>query len=362
MANLKNPVLYGYNFDEVTEDISLQWHLTVDCDQRCKHCYMFDSDTYRTQKTNQLSTEDAFKLVDEFYKLVKGYGTLGHIALTGGDPILSPNFWEILEYINKYKSNIDIRILGNPFHIDDEIAQRLKQNNVVGYQISLDGLKDAHDKMRKPGSFEDSLRALKCLHDAKIMTDVMFTVTRSNYTQLLELIKFINTIDYVDFITFDRMVPIGNGAMDELVDTMDYKKLLYEVHKYMVLKKPSVYIAKKDNLWKLLLYELGLTDPIDMNFKKICNGCSAGVNTLTVLADGTVYSCRRLDIAAGKFPEEGFLEIYFNSELYKNLKKVEDLEGCKDCELLWYCRGCPAIKYAVNGSISSKDSNCWKFI
>lgn len=43
--------------------------------------------------------------------------------ITGGDPILHPDFWELLKLLKK--NAIPFTILGNPFHLDDEVCREL---------------------------------------------------------------------------------------------------------------------------------------------------------------------------------------------------------------------------------------------
>lgn len=359
-----NRRLYGYLNSDGIEQIGMQWHITSECDQRCKHCYVFGSDDYLEQKKNRLSLEDSFRLVDEFYKLLRGYGTKGGIFLSGGDPILSPDFWDILKYIGYYKDTISISILGNPFHINTEISKRLKNHGVSSYQISLDGLEETHDNIRKKGSFRDSLRALECLHNEGIETHTMLTINSCNYNDALPLIKFVNTLDYIDAFGFDRMIPIGNAVDNDDVRPIDkkiYRKLMYDIYKYEVISQPRIYIAKKDNLWKLFLSENGLTNPVKHTESTVCfTGCLAAVQAFSVLEDGSVYACRRLDIKSGKFPENSLIDIYFNSTLHKNIRDIKKYEKCIDCNLLKYCRGCLAMKYAFAGDIFSPDPTCWR--
>ena len=50
----------------------LQWHVTAECDQRCKFCYLFDGPTYE-QEINNVQNLDGLKkiLTDNFEYGVK---------------------------------------------------------------------------------------------------------------------------------------------------------------------------------------------------------------------------------------------------------------------------------------------------
>lgn len=121
MANALIPGFYGTNLIEYArgvQGVSLQLHITAECDQMCKHCYMYNSPFYSQQKNAPLEKQDLFNLIDEYFSFLAEYSTVGFIAITGGDPILSPHFFELLEYINNhYRKRCTTVILGNPFHI-----------------------------------------------------------------------------------------------------------------------------------------------------------------------------------------------------------------------------------------------------
>jgi len=53
--------------------------------------------------------------------------------------------------------------------------------------LSLDGLWETHDKIRRPGSFDETLEVIPYIRNAGIDVAVMFTVSRWNYKELPEL-------------------------------------------------------------------------------------------------------------------------------------------------------------------------------
>ncbi len=103
---------------------SFQWHITDECDQRCKHCYIFSGD-----KCKKLTSMTWEQIQDTFYNCLdfcKMYNRQPYFYITGGDPILHPNFWDLLGLIKEH--NISFTILGNPFHLTDEVCKRLKEH------------------------------------------------------------------------------------------------------------------------------------------------------------------------------------------------------------------------------------------
>lgn len=344
-----------------TKMFTLQWHVTARCDQACKHCYMIKGKNYLPEINNELSLLDCKKIIDDFSATVKRWGVKGRISFVGGDPLLRKDFFEILRYA-KQKGLVTI-ILGNPYHVTEETAMKLKRLGVKKYQISIDGKENTHDIFRRKGSFKDSLRAIKTLQKYGIKTVVMFTLSKANAKDLIPVIRLVSKLN-VDEFDFNRLVPVGNGSSfkKELFEPKEYRDFLINVLKeYNRLEgKTNTKFGRKENLWKLLYYELGLIKKPEIDSEINTGGCSMGLNYMCLLADGTVYLCRRIEKAIGKLPEQKIRDVFLKSRSYDEVRYSKNYEKCSRCELGKVCRGCPAVSNAVNGSYLTADPQCWK--
>ena len=158
------------------EYFSFQWHITDECDQRCRHCYIFSGDPRR-----KLDSMTWKQLQETFYNCLDFcdvHDRLPYFYLTGGDPILHPDFWRLLKLFHKHA--IPFTIMGNPFHLNDRVCGELKSSGCQKYQLSLDGLWETHDWFRKRGSFDCTLEKIGCINRAGIRSVVMTTVSRAN--------------------------------------------------------------------------------------------------------------------------------------------------------------------------------------
>ncbi len=91
------------------------------------------------------------------------------------------------------------------------------------------------------------------------------------------------------------------------------------------------------------------------------DGCGCGVRHCAILPDGQVFACRRFISPVGNLMNLTMEEIFFGREMAK-YREIESLEDCKDCELLYQCRGCHATSYGAFGSFFKKDPQCWKLL
>lgn len=114
----------------------------------------------------------------------------------------------------------------------------------------------------------------------------------------------------------------------------------------------------KDNLWTLWLWEKGLFQTHGEEL--VLQGCGCGISHLTLLPDGTIYACRRFESPVGNVLKSSFEDIFLGKEIEK-YREIDRLEGCKDCELMNYCRGCHAVSQGLCGDFFTRDPQCWRF-
>ncbi|MFR7445475.1 MAG: radical SAM protein [Sellimonas intestinalis] len=119
----------------------------------------------------------------------KVYDRFPYFYLTGGDPILHPNFWKLLALMKEHQ--IPFTILGNPFHLNDETCRRMKEYGCEKCQLSLDGMRKTHDWFRKPGSFDITLEKIDCLRRAGIRSVIMTTVSGTNIDEIPDIIDIV---------------------------------------------------------------------------------------------------------------------------------------------------------------------------
>ena len=189
---------------------AFQWHITDECDQRCKHCYIFANGD--CEGFERMTWDDMVRVVDQAQDMCEKLGREPYFYITGGDPILHPDFWRLAKLL--HERGFMWCMMGNPFHIDDDACARLKSLGCRKYQLSLDGLEQTHDFFRKPGSFKETLRAVGCLQRAGIWVAIMNTVSSKNAHELPALIDLVADLG-VDVFAFGRYCPTsGESAMN----------------------------------------------------------------------------------------------------------------------------------------------------
>jgi radical SAM protein with 4Fe4S-binding SPASM domain len=334
---------------------------------------MYDEPTYQGEIQNSLSTEDCYEVVDHFVSMVdrlsedcRRFGTVvkPRIAFSGGDPLLREDFFEILSYASK--KNISVGIMGNPEKVTTAVASRMKELSVDSYQISIDGMQKTHDQIRREGSFKESLKAIRVLKEVGIQDIVMFTLSKFNADDLIPVIN-LAAQEKVSRFAFARISSMGEAKkINKPFRSHEYRALLLSVHKE--IKKLKALGAKarfdyKDPLWNPLRHELGQYKLRGNGYpKRIYDGCHAGRTFLALLADGTIYACRRFQSPIGHVKRENLYNVFRYSKTLNKIRNPNAFQKCGSCELRSYCRGCPAVAFHACGSFLGPDPQCWKNI
>ena len=340
------------------EYFAFQWHITDECDQRCKHCYLFaEGHPVMTEMT----WERMVAVLANVERMAARLNRLPYLYITGGDPILHSRFWDFLELVRSH--GIPFTIMGNPFHLSSEVCLRLKQLGCRKYQLSIDGLRETHDYFRKPGSFDATLRAIKTIREAGLHCAVMTTVSGTNIQEIPQIIDLV-VEHHVDIFAFGRYCPTATDkATPERgwhIEPEQYRDLLDRCwRKFEQYRDTDTTFNLKDHLWTLYLYERGLWKiPAGLDEDTIYDGCNCGNCHFTISAEGRLMACRRFESYVGTADEE-FYDVWTGPRM-EQYRQHERFEKCRQCELLRFCRGCPAVAYGYSKNFYSPDPQCWK--
>ena len=130
-------------------DFLIQWHLTERCNLNCRHCYQSGG------RGRELSLDEIREVIGEIADMLADWHALHGVTfspgfnITGGEPLLRPDLFAILEAFSPY--DYELFVLSNGTLIDEMSAARLKELGVAGVQVSVEGPEDIHDAIRGAG-------------------------------------------------------------------------------------------------------------------------------------------------------------------------------------------------------------------
>jgi MoaA/NifB/PqqE/SkfB family radical SAM enzyme len=200
---------------------------TTRCNFNCPHCLRATIDKNKTSLKDL--PPSVFKTVLEEGKKLR----FRYISISGGEPILHPDFKEMISLINSYGYRFYLTSNGW-FYKEYWEFIRQSRKNFKSIFLSLDGLTpEIHDAVRdRQGSFEKIIEAIEFYRERRVPMMVTFCVTPKNYHQIEELPDFclkrgVNSIKWVTVIPTEREP--GAGVPDYLLNEDQRREALQKI-------------------------------------------------------------------------------------------------------------------------------------
>jgi mycofactocin radical SAM maturase len=366
---LENPEVHTYlesKSSDTKEDRLLSaplfviWEITSACNLKCKHCLSNSGKPH----SNELSTKEAKKLIDSLEKMKVLY-----INFSGGEPLLRPDIFELLEYASQKKLGIDL--LTNGALITKDVIERLEETNIFHLQVSLDGIGKTHDQFRGiNGSYERSIKAIKLLRGADYGVSISSAVTKQNIDEIPKIIDLAVDLG-ANLYKTTLFMPTGRGR--ESADSYELTSQEVKSFASMLMEKKKE-IGDKITISNEEIYPwlTERTNKKNSNSFKVEDsskiGCTAGNSSLYITPDGKITPCPFLrDFVAGDVRENDLKQIWDNSSTFNIFRNIRqgDLKGkCSHCDYLGIdCYGgCRAAAFAHSNDIYAEDPLCWKHL
>lgn len=322
------------------------WELTNGCNMRCKHC----GSSCTIPKQDELSLEECLNICDMLSEMKVGF-----VTLTGGEPLTKKGWFDIAKKLTD--NGIMTMIISNGWCLNDEIINKIVDANISAYAISIDGIEETHDDIRRKGSFQHDLLMIKALIDKNVKVVVATTLNNINCKELDKMYDIFENAG-VKYWQFQVALPMGNLRKQKKYSfTPDlYEDIIDFAYKK---KKGSIEIIFTDGF--------GYFDPrqIEMLGDECWAGCSAGKKSIGILQNGDVVGCtsiRSTNIIEGNLTKTSLREIWESDYSFawnRNFEK-SNLKGfCRDCQYADICLGgCSNSRYTLHGSINSENDYC----
>ncbi len=296
---------------------------TLDCNFRCWYCY--ENHVFRS-KIEPKTLENIKKLIRN---IVAKQTMLEHFQLNflGGEPLLQySTVMNIITYAEEichsFGKNISIAFTTNGYLLNSERIHELSEHCVNSMQITLDGNRKTHNKVRfssaQLGSYDKILGNIKLLLKKKINVILRLNYTSENITGMSDIVDDLTDITAEDrkslIVHFFRVWQDSQG--EEINDIVDDT-----IEKY---RNADI---------KAYIYPLN-------NVKVSCYGDK--LNAAVVNYNGDVYRCTAVNFAEDV--REGYVndtgEIVWENNSYDKRKNAKfKNKACLKCRLLPICNG-----------------------
>jgi radical SAM protein with 4Fe4S-binding SPASM domain len=334
--------------------VTAVWETTVACNMRCMHC----GSSCATALPDELTTDQALALCDDLGRL-----GLQWITLSGGEPLTRKD-WPLLA--KRLQSNgIVTNMITNGWLLDDETVRTMRECGIGTVAISLDGMEETHDSIRKAGSFTRNLKAFTLLKKHGQYSGAITSINKKNIHQLPE-IKNTLIAHGVNAWQLQICIPMGNmtNHRDELVEPKEVDGILDFCLETAQENKITVYPAdclgyytEKEKL--IRSYSLGITNGGEWA------GCNAGTRGFGILHNGDIIGCtsiRDRKFIEGNILQQSIVDLWNAPDAFKWSRgmKKSDLGGvCKTCTYGEVCLGgCPNTRLTMNSTMQSENPYC----
>lgn len=304
-------MLYNLN---LKTPITAVWEITEECNFKCPHCR-----AAYASKSDDINIENSI-----MNELIKNH--ILSVNISGGEPLLNRRINKIVEKL--VSNGIDTGISSNGWYFKEK-GKELIEKGLSFIQVSIDGTPDVHDKFRGVnGAYNRAIEALQFAKENEIRTQMNVTITSENIDSLDYNIKVAKELG-IDRIFFRRVLPTGRG----------------ETNRY-VLPKKEKYIETIKHLSSINIdgLDIAIDDPIIGVLKnQSINiiGCTAGIKSVGIASDGSVYPCIFFRECIGNLNTTSLKEIWDSSDVLKKMRS-RDIGECGLCKYKYSCGGCRA--------------------
>ncbi len=319
------------------------WSITNKCNLQCVHCNMDSGCAWE----DELITSECKSVIDELAD-----NKVKAILMTGGEPLLRSDFFEVCDYA--FQKGINVSVTTNGTLITDKLVneQLWKFQSV---RISLDShIREKHDSWRKSeGTFDKAVSAISKMSQRGINVAVSTCVSHNNIEEIEKMADFLVSLG-VSRWCLPLLSPDGRGK--------NIKSLSLQPDEI------KAFVYKLDDIQKKYTdFEIGIDIPYvvlcgDFRINGMKGNCPAGVSELTIFANGDVSPCFAMVTSTGNVRKSLLEDIWKNGELFHGFRNRNLLKGkCKICSHLDECGGgCRANPYIINGDYLGEDTVCWR--
>jgi AdoMet-dependent heme synthase len=326
------------------------WEVTTRCNLNCTHCYASSVDSSKAE----LTTAEGKKLLDQ----IAAVDEIRMIVVTGGEPLLRKDIFQLIEYAGKLGFHIIFSTNGTL--LTPDAAKDLAKLGVANFSISLDGYtSECHESIRRvPGSFQKALDGLKAAAQTKAVVQVNFTAQQRNLAELPGIIDLSEELKTDILMVFQAIPP----RQERGAAALNAEQQLYLMQTIAEKQKNNHALIMPvccPEYWPMLLGKKRSTQGKGAG-RAAFKGCGAGAGFSYIRFDGDVWPCNFIPISAGNVRETPFQDIWRNAPLFQEYRvKPRGVKGfCGECRYLEICGGCRGRALTHTGDPFQSDPNC----
>lgn len=322
----------------------LIWEATLACNLACGHCgnpVEGKEGDGPWRHGNELRTEEVKRI---FREVAEDFppGTVS-VGITGGEATLRADLCEIVAHMRDLGFRVSLTTNGFLTGKDPALLDRLVASGVRLFTISVDGLRESHDRQRGiPGSFDLVVRTLERLRDVHPDVQVVVNTCATPYNwqdvpgvyALMQELK-VRTWHLGPVSPVGRARdPLTHLTNEQLRDLLEW---MAEKNKPANVEATGVHVSWFCDGWVGAAFE-GRVREAGMFF------CGAGTRIASVLYDGKAATCLEVSRAIGvqgDLRRERLKDVWERRyEWFRGEREAKFRKGpCVTCDQWDWCQG-----------------------
>jgi len=336
----------------------LPWRCTFACNSNCAHC----ASAAKPPFPDEIGTQDALRLVDQVHDFGASW-----FGISGGEPLLRKDLFEIISYAKKVGLNASIITDGRL--LDRNAFEEIVKNE-VRVSISIDGAEEINDIVRGKGAYASAVSAIKKLSAAGLLNCLVYTFANVNgagtnvnvndFTHVLDLAKQYGA----RWVIYHGFIPYSKEAKNLKADPtpQQYEWALNQLYDLQATYKGKPEINVYCPFFARIAKQRGLAD-FDKWFNHFFLGRCFFGKFMSIAENGDAIPCSFNDVyRLGNVKEKSLKTIWENIQASEFLAKVRDksnLKGkCGVCEYREICGGCRTAAEFYTGDVFGSDPRC----
>lgn len=344
---------------------AMEYAITGKCNYNCLHCFNADDNS---PLMSEWTLGEAKAMLEQAQKC-----GVNAITLTGGEPMLHKNFFEIIEEI--YKRGMYVAEINTNGHFIDQTAlDRMKALGCTPIiKISFDGL-GRHDWLRnREGAEKNALAALRLCKENGFETWAQTNVHRLNLETILPTAEMLDEmgIDEMRIIRTSESPRWKENAGDACLDVDEYYEKMFDFAEKYTQKPHKMDV----DIWQFLTifpstaaFRVRPVECGEGEYRDSLPVCRGNRGKIAAAANGNVYPCLQLSgfydahgKILGNIKTEGLQPLLqsgkYLDEVCATVKTLAvNNTKCAGCKYFRYCvGGCRALAVGLTGDKFGSD-------
>ncbi|MBQ9082675.1 MAG: radical SAM protein [Clostridia bacterium] len=319
--------------------VSGTFELTSRCNLDCKMCYVHMSKNEQEKIGRELTTEQWIRLGREAVDAGMIY-----LLLTGGEPLLRPDFTEI--YTSLIQMGLVININTNAVPMTPEVVECFRKYRPERVNVTLYGSSPCTygDLCGSTGGFQRAVRGIRMLKEAGIRVVLNTTFTKLNLGDMEDIVAFAKS----------EKIPVRMAAY-VFPPVRNQHEPAEDI--YLSAAEMGYYSARFDEMTmtpEQLQQRIALLRQVDAGTvvqeerrKSTISTCMAGRGAFWICWDGQMYPCGMLPNCAANVTEKSFTEAW--KDICSQMSEVRLPSECVDCKYQTLCPTCAAVSLSATG-------------